>query len=108
MEISNAINLWINHFRTTLFQGASEQEIAKLMAPIARDNAWMYHGGSGNRSRFYMIDDYLRVRFDFDRRDLLLSYTVYESKEGWLKGPDGVLLNGDSAVGELQFPALAP
>lgn len=106
MKPEEAIKMWINHFQITLFQSTSEQEVAKLMAPIARDDAWIFHGGSGRRSRLYMIDDYLQARFDFDQRDLLLSYAVYESREGWLKGPDGVLLGGYSASdAELLFPA---
>jgi hypothetical protein len=100
-----AIKMWIKHFETVLFQGISEQEIAKLMAPVACDDAWIYHGGTGQRSRLYKIDDYVQARFDFDVQDVLISYAVYQLRGGWLKGPDGILLRGFEAPdAELLFP----
>jgi len=105
MTPEEAITIWIRHFQTTLFQGMTEEETAKLMTPVARDDAWIYHGGSGRRSRLYLIDDYLQARFDFDHQDVLLSYAVYKKSESWLKGPDGVLLRGAEAPdAELLFP----
>jgi|GraSoiStandDraft_36_1057302.scaffolds.fasta_scaffold300004_2 hypothetical protein len=105
MTPEEAITIWIRHFQTTLFQGISEPEIAKLMTPVARDDAWIHYGGTGRRSRLYLIDDYLQARFDFDHQDVLLSYAVYKTAEGWLKGPDGVLLRGAEAPdAELLFP----
>jgi hypothetical protein len=103
--LEEAIQLWIRHLQTALFQGISEPEIAGLMAEAARDTASIHHGGSGNHSRFFLIDDFLQARFDFNRQDVLLSYAVYESKEGWLKGPDSVLLRGhEGSDAELLFP----
>ena len=105
MTPEEVIKMWIQHFQTTLFQGISEQDIAKLMTPVARDHAWIYYGASGRHSRLYLIDDYLQARFDFDHQDVLLSYAVYKTAEGWLKGPDGVLLRGAEAPdAELLFP----
>jgi len=100
-----AIKMWIKHLQTVLFRGISEPEIGKLMAPVARDSAWIYHGGTGKRSRLYKIDDYVQARFDFDVQDVLISYAVFPLKAGWLKGPDGILLGGFEAPdAELFFP----
>jgi hypothetical protein len=103
--IKEAIDAWIRHLQTSLFPGISEKEIAELVGPVARDDAWIYQGGSGRRSRLYRIDDYLQARFDFDDQDQLLSYAVYESRENWLKGPDGTLQWGfQTSDIELWFP----
>ncbi len=92
-----AIEMWIKHLEATLFKGISEQDVEKLMAPVSRDKAWIYLGGSGKRSQIYMIDSYLQIRFDFNYQDFLESYTVNLSRKGWLKGPGGILLEGFDA-----------
>ena len=106
--IKEAIVAWLEYFQASLSQETSEQEIARQMSGIARDDAWMPHGGSGRLSRFYLIGDYLEARFDFDHDHLLRSYSIYETREGWLKGPDGILLSGYSAAdAELVIPAIS-
>jgi hypothetical protein len=106
--IKEAIVAWREYFQTSLSQESSEQQIAQLMSGIARDDAWIPYGGSGRHSRFYLIDDYLQARFDFDHNDLLQSYSVYETKEGWLKDPQGILLSGSAAPdAELLIPSVS-
>jgi hypothetical protein len=104
-EVSSAIKMWVEYFQTALFEGITENRVAQLMTPVARDHAWIYHGGTGMRSRLYMIDDYVQARFDFDYQDVLVSYAIYARQEGWLKGPRSVLLHGFEASDvELLFP----
>jgi hypothetical protein len=90
--VSSAIIKWINHFQATLFEGTTEHEVAHILGSGVRDKAWIYHGGSGRRSRLYMIDDYVQARFDFDDQDLVVAYAVFAQKGGWLRGPGGALL----------------
>jgi len=104
-DISSAVKMWVDYLQPNLSKGITQDEIEQLMVSASRDKAWIYYGGSGRRSRLYMIDDYVQARFDFDDRDVLISYSVYPRPGGWLKGPGGVLLRGsETPEAELLFP----
>ena len=105
-EIQDAIRRWMQHLDSTLTAAMPEAEITTRMSPLARDSAWIPYGGTGRHSRLFLIDDYVQVRFDFDAGERLVSYSVYERKNAWLKSPDGTLLSGsDAPDAELRFPS---
>ena len=104
MNVEEAIARWVQRLDATLTTATTAEEIATRMLPIARDDAWVIYGSSGRSSRLFLIDDQVQVRFDFDHKELLVSYSVHR-KTNWLKGPDGVLLEGfDVPDEELLFP----
>lgn len=104
--IQDAIQRWRQHLDSTLTAEMPEAEIINRMSPLARDSAWIPYGGTGRRSRLFLVDDCVQVRFDFDAGERLVSYSVYEHKNAWLKSPDGTLLSGfDAPDAELSFPS---
>jgi len=105
MEVDEAIARWVRSLEATVTTATTAEEIATRLLPVARDDAWVIYGSSGRRSRLFLIDDQVQVRFDFDHKDQLVAYSV-QRKTNWLKGPDGVLLEGFHVPDEeLLFPA---
>jgi hypothetical protein len=88
---------WLDHLGAVLVPGITENQIDEMMRPVSRDRAWRAHGGSGRRSHFYLLDDLVQARFDFDGQGALTSYAVHPRREPWVKAPDGTLLEGADA-----------
>lgn len=96
-QVVATVQRWLEHLGTVLFPGITEDQIEEMMRPASRDSAWVAHGGSGRRSRFYLVDELVQVRFDFDGQGALASYAVHPRREPWQKAPDGTLLQGGDA-----------
>jgi hypothetical protein len=96
-QLAAVVQRWLEHLGTVLFPGITENQIEEMMRPASQDSAWVAHGGSGRRSRFYLVDDRVQARFDFDGQGTLSSYAVHPRREPWVKAPDGTLLQGGDA-----------
>lgn len=96
-QVAATVQRWLEHLGAVLFPGIMEDRIEEMMRPASRDSAWVAHGGSGRRSRFYLVDDRVQTRFDFDGQGALTSYAVHSRREPWVKAPDGTLLQGADA-----------
>ncbi|HEV8579160.1 MAG TPA: hypothetical protein VGX68_08755 [Thermoanaerobaculia bacterium] len=96
-QVAASVQRWLEHLGAVLFPGIMEDQIEEMMRPVSRDSAWLAHGGSGRRSRFYLVDEPVQVRFDFDGQGVLTSYAVHPRREPWRKAPDGTLLQGGDA-----------
>lgn len=92
-DVQSALMKWSDYLQKE-FKLKNLDKVEQIISPLSRDRAWMYHGGSGNRSLFYLIDDCVQLRFDFDLHDTLISCAVFPKTEAWLKAPDGTLLKG--------------
>ena len=71
---------------------AKNSDIHKHMARISRDNAVFYHGGTGSRTLYFLLDDVDQVRFDIDGDGLLVLDPVIEDRRIWIRDRDGSLL----------------
>lgn len=70
------------------------EDVEAVAAPVARDRAWLVHGGSGRRALQVLIDDHLQASFEFDAGDSLVAFSVFERRATWLKRPGNVLVHG--------------
>ncbi|WP_299222276.1 hypothetical protein [uncultured Aquimarina sp.] len=96
-EIAKVIAMWVTYLEEK-HTNSSLTEIEKSIGLLARDRAWVYHGGSGNSSLFYLMDDCIQIRFDLDIEDTLISFCVFPKSEAWIKSPEGILIKGGEAL----------
>lgn len=92
-EVDQAMKMW-EHYISANLDVDNTQKVLDMMVSGSRDSGWIYHGGSGARSLFILVDDYIQIRFDFQKDDSLVSYAVLPKPGPWLKTPDGILLKG--------------
>ncbi|MCB0632227.1 MAG: hypothetical protein R2824_25450 [Saprospiraceae bacterium] len=103
-ELRSALRLWTEYLLKELSTGTDLTGLELLIGPQSRDRAWIYHGGSGNRSLFFLLDDQIQIRFDLDLKDKLVAFAVFPKSKIWIKAPGGILLQGgDGSEYELHF-----
>lgn len=95
IKMLSSIPEWINYLEKKLSNLTTLKQIEELFFQLAKDSAWIYNGGSGNRSRFFLIDNKIQFRFDFDRNDYLISFAVFPQSKKWTKTSDGILVSAE-------------
>jgi len=73
-------------------------DIATLMAPLALDSAWVYLGGSGARQQVFLLQNNLRVMFQFHAGERLVAYGAYQCEEVWEKDQADMLISSPPGV----------
>jgi hypothetical protein len=87
---------WSVRIRKAIAPRMREADVDKLMAPYARDRAWVPLGGSGAKGVVFQLPSVVNAWFQLDESGKLTGYAVYEQPASWVKGPDGVL-HGEAA-----------
>lgn len=94
---------WSDRIRASIVPGMREADVDKLMAPHARDRAWVPLGGSGARGLVFQLPVAVNAWFQLDGAGQLTGYAVYEQPAPWIKSPDGVLQGGAAEPPPLIF-----
>jgi hypothetical protein len=82
---------WSVRIRAGIAAGMREADVDRLMAPYARDRAWVPLGGSGAKGLVFELPAVVNAWFQLNGAGELTGYAVYEQPAPWVKGPDGVL-----------------
>jgi hypothetical protein len=91
-QIAHAIERWSAWLSTTFVVGKEPGSEREELSRIARDRATLHHGGSGSYAEYFLVDDFLQVRIEFDRHGRLAVQPIVEHAGRWLKNTDGSLM----------------
>jgi hypothetical protein len=82
---------WQTELADVIKIGSKISEVERAMAGKYRDKATIRWGGSGSYALFYLIDDFIQVRVEFNIRNEVVSVPVVARKGPWIRQPDGEL-----------------
>ena len=83
--------------------GSDIKTVDKILNDLSRDKITMPLGGTGAYYKYYLIDDFIQIRAEFDRNDVLTGVPKVEPLQKWRKFPDGTgVMDTDSAKDPLR------
>jgi hypothetical protein len=80
---------WQQFIDEHIKQGSDVKMVDKILNNFSRDKISMFLGGTGAYYRYYLIDDFIQIKAEFDKNDILASVPTIEPLQKWRKLPDG-------------------
>jgi hypothetical protein len=80
---------WQQYIDEHIKIGNDVKVVDKILNDFTRDKIIMPLGGSGSYYKYYLIDDFIQIRADFDVNDTLIRIPIIEPLQKFRKFPDG-------------------